>query len=267
MTGAPVLQSRLPYTPWADPAMRRLPGIQPAAPEDAFRPDEAYGGQMALRDGLLADRPDDVRALLPGARGAAAELLDTALDRAAALPGFAATPDRVTRPDGAVVALDRDDPLGTLGRLFQEDFCLLERPGGAAEHVLTGAVLCFPSGWTLAEKIGRPLFRIHRPVPAYGDDLAPRVQRLMDALKPGRALWRANAHGHPTPELYRPLREADPRHRVTEAQPFIRSERQVLFRVPRTGAVVFSIHTIVIRREALDPDQAAALAESPIFTG
>ena len=41
--------------------------------------DEAYAGQMALRDRLLAERRDAVLALLPGAEAAAAEVLETVL--------------------------------------------------------------------------------------------------------------------------------------------------------------------------------------------
>lgn len=254
-----VLQSRLPYNPWVDPAMRRLPGIQPADPDLAFAPDEAYCGQMAERDRLIAERPGEVLALLPEAAEAAEELLETALGRARVLPEFTMSGSGATRPDGTRVAIDRAAPLATLGRLFQEDFCLMQRPDGAAEHVLTGAVLCFPAGWTLAEKIGRPLFRIHGPVPAYGPDLATRVQRLFDAMKPGQALWRANAHFHDEPDLWTPRREADPKPPRDTGRPYLRSERQVLFRLPVSGAIVFSIHTIVIRRDCLDEGQTDAL--------
>ena len=63
------------------------------------------------------------------------------------------------------VAIDRGDPMGTLGHLVQEDLCLMEKRG--EEHVLTAAVLCFPASWRLADKIGRPLEAIHVPVPEY----------------------------------------------------------------------------------------------------
>jgi dimethylamine monooxygenase subunit A len=255
----PILQARLPYTPWADPAMRRLPGIQGADPADAFASDEAYAGQMAERDRLIAGRPADVVAMRAEGRAAADELLDFGLSEAARRSGYAVDSASVTRPDGKIVPIDRGAPFATIGRLFQQDFCIMQKPQGGLEHVLTGAVLCFPAGWTLSEKIGRPLLRIHRPVPAYGEDLGRRVQRLFDALRPGRALWRANAHFSASPVLHTPALEEDPKPKRDASLPYLRSERQVLFRLPSSGAVVFSIHTIMVRTADLAAEQLETL--------
>ena len=152
------------------------------------------------------------------------------------------------RPDGVEVAVDRTDPLLTLSRLIQEDICILERRG--EEHVLSAALLCFPAAWTLAEKLGRPLTRIHVPVPAYDDGIAARVQRLFDGVQAGRPLWRANLLRYDNSDLFQPYTEAMRRKVGAPDSPFERSERQTVFRLPRTGAVVFAIHTTVIRRGA-----------------
>lgn len=260
-----ILQSRLPFAPWADPRTRRLPGILPVEPGDWLRVDDAFAGQMGLRDRLIAERPAAVHALRPEGRAAAAELYDLVLAQLAGTPGYAVGATAVRRPDGVVVPLDREAPLMTLGRLCQEDFCLLEKAEDAAEHVLTGAILCFPASWTLAEKIGRPLVAIHVPVPVYDADIARRVQRLFDAVRPEQPLWRANALEYNDPELHHPRSEAAPRVKPPPGvAPYIRSERQVIRRLPDSGAVVFSIHTYLIRRENLDPAQAEALASHPI---
>lgn len=253
---APV-QTALPFAPWIQEAGRRLPGTAPCAPDDWVRTDEAHGGQMALRDRLLATRRGDVLACLPRARGAADELLDAALDRLTRAPGYRAGAETVSRPDGVTVPVDRDDPMATLGRLVQEDLCLLERDAGEDEHVLTAAVLCFPAYWTLGEKIGRPLGALHGPVPSYAP-VAHRVQRLFDGLQPGRPIRRANAHPHAHPDLFTPRREGDHPATVPDGA-WLRSEVQVLFRLPRTRAVVFSIHTYMLRRSDLSPEAARAL--------
>lgn len=251
-----VLQSHLWFAPWAEPRHRRLPGIQPLDPDDWFRVDDAFAGQMALRDRLIAEAPGAVHALLPQARPAAQELYDRVLAILGDAPGYRVAGGAVTRPDGVAVALDPGRPLLTLGRLVQADLCLMEADG--PEHVLTGAILCFPAGWSLAEKIGRPLTGIHTPVPEYDTGLAARVQRLFDGIHPDRPMWRANVLAHATPDLFVPRREAAPRPRPQGPAPFVRSERQCLVRLPRTRAVVFSIHTAVVRRAALTPAQAAA---------
>ena len=254
-----VLQTSLPFAPWMHPGAARLPGIMPAGPDDWLSVDEAFAGQMAERDRLIAATPDTVHALLPEAEAAADELLDMALDRLARMPGFAFGRDGVRRPDGAVVALDRAAPLLTLGRLVQEDLCLLQR--GAEEHRLTGAILCFPASWTLAEKIGRPLVGIHDPVPEYGPRIATSVQRMFDRIRVGTPMFRANALDYDDPDLHQPRREGEARPRPL-ARTYVRSERQTLMRLPRTGAVVFAIHTHVVRLADLDPAVRVGFEES-----
>jgi hypothetical protein len=257
-----VLHRRLPSAPWMTPAQRRLPGVQPLAMSDWLEVDEAFAGQMALRDRLLDENRDLVLARTEGSGVAEAEVLETVQEH---LPnGYHRGSDTVTRPDGVTVDLNADTPLATAARLVQEDLCILQRPEGAAEHVLTAAALCFPASWTLSEKIGRPLGAIHGPVDSYTDDMATRVQRMFDALRPGRPIWRQNALLYAAPDLHQPRSEAAPRDDSHRETSYLRSERQCLLRLPRTGAVLFSIHTYVLPVAALTPDQLAGLAEFPI---
>ncbi len=258
----PVLHSVLPSAPWMVPAQRRLPGVQPLDMADWLVVDEAHAGQMALRDRLIAERRDAVLAQEPWSDAAQAEVLETVL---AHLPeGFRREGARVVRPDGVTVGLDEDTPLAVAGRLVQEDLCVLEKPPGAGEHVLTAAILCFPASWTLSEKIGRPLTAIHVPVESYTDDIGHRVQRMFDMIRPGRPLWRQNALLYAAPDLHQPRPEAEPRVAPETRPDYLRSERQCLLRLPRTGAVLFSIHTYVLPFAALTQDQAAALENHPV---
>ena len=66
-----ILQQHLPTIPWLVPALARLPGVLPLSMADWLVVDEAFDGQMALRDQLLAERPDAVYAMRPGAEAAA----------------------------------------------------------------------------------------------------------------------------------------------------------------------------------------------------
>lgn len=257
----PILQTSLPFAPWMDSAAMRLPGIRPVDPADWLIADEAFAGQMALRDRLIADRADAVLALDPAARPAATELVETIATAVAERPGYRLSGDAITRPDGITVALEGDHPMAVAGRLVQEDLCILERRG--QEHVLTAAVLCFPASWTLAEKVGRPLPGIHEPVESYDNDIGKRVQRLFDAIRPGQVLMRANALLYADPGLHQPRREGERRPRPAAGAPaFMRSERQCLVRLPRTGAVVFSIHTFVLRYADLTAEQRAGWERS-----
>ncbi|WP_371054863.1 DUF3445 domain-containing protein [Rhodosalinus sp. K401] len=240
---APILQERLPFDPAAP---RPLPGVAPLDPADWLLVDEAFAAQMALRDRLLATRRDEVLRLDAAARPAAEELFDTVLCHLSRQPGYEVGAGDVLRPDGVRVALDRGDPLATLGRLVQEDLCLMDLRG--AEHLLAGAVLCFPASWRLDEKFLGPLTAIHRPVEVYDADLARRVQRLFHGVKPGRPLWRFNALGYHDPALFQPRSESDPHRGDRGSAPYLRCERQCVLRLPESGAVVFSIHTYMLAR-------------------
>ncbi len=219
--------------------------MAPAAPHDWLRVDEAYNAQMQRRLALLRDQRDDVLWMDAQVRGAAQEVLDQVLQLLPAL-GFEVTAETTVCPDGRSVGIDRAAPLLTLGQLVQQDICLLQKRG--AEHVLVGAILCFPASWRLAEKAGRPLIGIHEPVEEYDENLARRVQRLFDGVRVGRPLWRFNRLWYDDPELHQP-RSANAPRRIQpnqQAAPYIRSERQCVVRMPVSDVVVFSIHTYVV---------------------
>ncbi len=257
MTGA--IHRTLPFAPWADARTRRLPGVLPVEGGDWLRADEAYAGQMAIRDRLIAEMPERVHALDEGCRAAAGELLERVLG---ALPGlgFAVGAGEVARPDGVVVWLDRGAPLLTLGRLCQNDFVIHQKHG--EEHRITGAILCFPASWTLAEKFMQPLSRVHRPVARYDAEIARRVQRMFDAMRPEQPLWRANGLIYSSADLFHPRTEAAPRPRSADGAGYVRSEWQCFVKLPVSGAVVFSIHTYLLRQEDLTAEQAAALGRA-----
>ena len=278
----PVLHPALPDVPRS----ARLPGTGPVGPDEWIVRDEAFARQMALRD-RLAGLPGTL-AMLPGSEEAAGELLGLVLDRLARDPDYRAegrgaagtrggaarpgpsslrgaipfpdgtpsaparggVPTRVARPDGVVVPVDPGRPMATLARLVQEDLCVLQP--GPDGHVLTAGALLFPSFWRLPEKLGRSLVSIHGPVDEYGPDLAARVQRLFDAIRPGRPLCRWNWLHYDEPWLHQPRDEAI-RRSAGPGAPWLRRERQCLLRLPRTRAVVFTIHTYVVPAPAAAP--------------
>ena len=252
----PILQTRLPIAAWMDPRTARLPGTLPDTGDDWLVVDDAFAAQMALRDRLIAERPADVAALLPEGQAAAEELFGLVLTRLAATPGYQVAPHAVTRPDGVTVPLDRARPMQTLARLVQEDLCLMQKI--AEEHVLTGAALCFPASWALDEKIGRPLSHIHHTVKPYDPEIAKRVQRMFDVIRPDQPLWRMNALVYVNPDLHQPARLGAPRTNRRGGQ-YVRAERQTLKRLPVTGAVLFAIHTYVVRLDTLTEAEQAGL--------
>ena len=237
-----IFQKKIPY----DLSKKRpLPAIAPLEPDQWLIVDDAYGAQMAERERLLSAKREAVIALDHAALDPAQELLNEVVFFLKKLSNFTKNEGTVTCPDGRTVFIDRNDPLATLGRLVQNDFCILQKEH--KEHLLTGAVLCFPASWSLAEKFMRPLTVIHEPVAPYKADIAKRVQRLFDGIKVDRPLWRFNALYYATPELFQPKHENDKRSIPEKDQArYFRSERQTIIRLPQTGAVVFGIHTFIL---------------------
>lgn len=207
---------------------------------------------LAEKQRVLAEHHDEAFAALSGTEAAAGELL------AELLSGRAADgePPADCGPPGL-------HPLDTAGRLVPEDLCLLarrdgEEDGGRGDRrgrrdgrsggwFLAAGSVCFPSHWRLVEKLGRPVAEVHAPVPLYRVELAGRVDRFLDRLRPGSDAWRRNWTVHTNPELFAPVPPPPPDPPVTAADVaerlWLRSERQTLRRLPRSGAIVFGIRT------------------------
>ena len=56
---------------------------------------------------------------------------------------------------------------------------------------VSGAVL-FPQRWSLMEKIGMDMHRIHMPVPLYEQSIERPVAAFMNRLEVKRPFWRCN---------------------------------------------------------------------------
>ncbi|QMU60078.1 MAG: DUF3445 domain-containing protein [Boseongicola sp.] len=254
-----VFHRSIPADVWDAATTRELPGVSPVSQSDLLRIDEIYAQQMKVRDYLISECPNSVLQTSPEALSAVQEALEFVLVQVRSKAEFHVSHKQVARPDGEIVAIDWDAPLLTIGRLIQEDFCLLQKT--AEEHVLTGAALCFPAGWTLSEKIGRPLLRIHRPVASYDDVLGRRVQRMFDGLKIDRPIWRANALIAKEAELFAPRPEASADRGFSVHGAYLRSERQTLFRLPNCKAIAFAIHTYLIPISELSEDRQLKLQQ------
>lgn len=206
-------------------------------------PDADRAHDLALKAELLEQRHDEVFAALTGSVVDAAALETLALVEAA------------TGASGDVGL----HPLDAAGRLVQEDLCLLVLRDGAPH--LDAASLCFPSYWRLADKIGRPLAEVHGPVAHYAEELATKVDRFLDRLRPGRPVVRRNWSIHDDPTYFLPGPTA-PRAVTAPDGLWLRSERQTLRRLSTTPAVLFTIRTQQVPLAVVDerPDVAHRLA-------
>ena len=252
-----ILQKTLPFAPWMQAHTLKLPGIQPIKFRDWLQIDDVYTEQLLEKQKILKNHFDQVHVMADECVLAAEELLSLVLTLLNDL-GFLQSGLRVKRPDGLEVTIDESKPLLTLAKLLQEDFLIMIEK--ADEHVLMGGCLCFPASWDLLEKFMKPLTFIHDPVPIYDDILAKRVERLLSSVRSETPLMRGNTLRYTDPTLFLPKRNSDPDRKEVRGE-FIRSERQTLVRLPKSKAVVFSIHTYVIKEEDLTGPQKKGLQE------
>ena len=257
----------LRYRPFLDGPWRLAMGLKALDLDDWIEIDEDFAGQLAERRRLLDQRRGEVLAALPESAAGQAELLELLLEH---LPKR--FPGHYRRRNGELAELvtgERFDlaawrvaPLELAGRLVQEDFCLLQR--GEPAYRLVAGVLCFPSHWRLADKLGRPLEVIHEPVPGFAGGLAAIVDRFFANLQVARPVWRVNWSLVDTPQLFLP-----PEHRALRKviadenageQLWLRVERQTLRRLPRSGDVLFGIRTHLAPLVAAIDGPAAARA-------
>ena len=251
-----ILHERLPFYPWMRTGGVRLPGLSPISVEDWLKQDEVFAAQMAYRDALVRKRRGEVYAVLPEAEAGARELLSILLEELPLRAGYNREGTRAIRPDGVAVETEGLPPLLAAGRLVQEDFALIVKAGST--HRLVGGMICFPANWNLADKLGKSLGGLHGPVEVFDAEMAKRTGRVFNNLRADTPLERANFLIYTNPDLHQPAHA--PKRLMTGADRFVRVERQTLRRLPRTGAIVFAIHTYLVRAGSLDPDRFAALA-------
>lgn len=131
---------------------------------------------------------------------------------------------------------------------FQEDVLILS--GSPPFQLIAGAVF-FPSGWSVADKIGQTNDEIHHPVPGYQEHLGKKVYRLLEGLKYARPIARDNWGVRPTDRWdqlpsqqseWEPLPDSIQVADVGERL-YFRGEYQTLSRLKHSEAIVFTIHS------------------------
>lgn len=188
---------------------------------------------LAERRHWLRETPEKYAVLLPEGASLLDETIELARSHSALSEATAAELARLGDP------MTR---LKTLGGAWEADFCLMGR-NPHEQLLLQAGVVCFPSHWSLPDKIGKPMHAIHGPVPLLNEAIGRQIDAFLQKLKPGTVWLRANwgisrtaeLNQHPDRKL---LRLASP-VRLDEA--FLRIERQALLALPESNGVLFGI--------------------------
>lgn len=206
---------------------------------DSWLDPDPHHPQRAQRATLLTQRRSDVYAVLPEGREPARLVAQ-----------------RVAEQLGLVLPQSQD-PLVDAALLVRDDLCVLARTEGTWR--LVAAVVCFPSRWRLADKLGRDVLAIHDPVPGYRSGLGAPTTKVFDALTPR---WRLNWTLLDDPALFQPAAPAGGHQPGPDS--YLRVERQCL--VPVGDVVAFTIRTDVVALADLPNDRAKAVLEAASTT-
>lgn len=267
--------------PSADLA-RKIPGYEgvqrmdltPVEPEDRFRIDGDYARIMGEKDRLIAADRHLVYRVTPDAIHGSREILEEAI------PALCTRyPETFSRYGNSiriaslnrVIPLDQQDPdpLLTLSLLVQEDITLLHRDSMGMYRLAAGCV-CFPSHWSLKDKIGKSVAEIHAPVPELNARIGAKIDTLLDRLSADRPLERINFLINFNPRLSQfPEIEVGSPHvrpeQLTEENIgevlWLRNERETLSKLSRSDDVIFTFKTYQTQLRAVPPATAKKLAD------
>lgn len=234
-----ILNAYLPVKAWLDPQTARLPGVRPVAPKDWLYRSDVYAPQMAYRRSLIETKREAVFGASEDSLPACNEL------------------QNIISSECSFSKSNSAHPLIDAASYIQEDLCILQKQDD--RHLLTAAVMCFPSSWDFRQKLGRSIDSIHSPVPEFAE-VSKTVERMLSAIRVEQPLGRANFLIYTDPELHQPRAENILKPIDPNAPRYVRVERQTFRRLPESLAVVFAIHTFVMPASQLSAEDHAALA-------
>ena len=288
--GSPEMTARLgKYMdyPFAEGNYSLALGLVPMAEETWLDIDEHYAAEMREKARRLREEYAAVFCAMPGSEPGQAEVLEMLLEHLAIYypnffcitrTGTALGADGI-EPDTRVENLINGEawrvgdfsgaPLDLAARLIQEDLCLMS-PDGKGTYLLIAGSVCFPLRWELTEKFALPMAAIHHAVPGYDEKLASPSDRYMVGLKAHKPSWRCNWSIVDAPDLYlkqkrfKQGQDSDITADNAGRKLWIRSERQSLRRLPRSGDVLFTIRTYIRPLSALEslPSVARGLSQA-----
>lgn len=221
-------------------------GLRPLDPRDWIETDTSLSRLHRHTLTMRQQHGDAAYAALPSSLEAQRELLSLLCRHLLGEHGS------VYQRDGAGIAssagafhvalTDGDpEPLWRASLLVADDLVIMQP--SAEGYLLTAASLASPSHWHLPDKLGKPMRAVHDPIPGMHRQLTPRIDRFFSHITPERPVSRFNWALQADPGLFHP---AAPETAVgRDSALYYRVERQTLRRLPRSGAIAFTIRVFL----------------------
>ena len=238
---------------------------------DWFRIDDGYINAIRKKKSLIRSFGREVGHTLPEGYESAKELVDMMAEH------LTQVYPHMFKQDGKhlynLVSSDKynledpdDDYINIAGKLVQEDLILI-KPKKDLKYYLVAGSLCFPSEWSLLEKIGKNIAEIHSPVPLLNQNLGPIIDRFLNGIRPGQQYWRINFLTTSSPRFSQlknvkgmnTYQNGDEITKETVDKLYMRNERETFTKLPKTGAILFSLKTYITSFNDLGPITAKKL--------
>lgn len=156
-----------------------------------------------------------------------------------------------------------------LAENIEEDFILLQLDPNQAktnpedptlgEYFFKAGVFAFAAGFNPLDRFNKPLTFIHERIPGYTTKLRPSMNKFFNRIQPHQFVTRSNwslqthhkfyvddankGHNLPADYIQQPMEYES---LDFDTQVHYRSERQVLTRLPKSKAIVFTIRTYLL---------------------
>jgi len=260
---------------------RKTPGYEgvqrmdvvPVAPTERFRVDTDYDAIMQEKGRLISIARDLVYRANPEAMAGGREILAEAVENICGL-----YPQNFTRigesllikSSGRIISLaeSEPDPLLALAQIVQEDITLLHRDSAGVYRLAAGCV-CFPSHWSLEQKMGMTVQEIHAPVPELNARIGGKIDALLDRLSPERPMARINFLINYNPRLSQmPELESLVPHVPSKLTAdnigevlWLRNEYETLSKLPKSDDIIFTLKTYQTQLRDVPAETARKLAD------
>lgn len=232
--------------------------------ESIFLRTDQFRSEITQKRKLIQEDHNNYVAVLPSAADSVSEVVCLIELHAKTSP----PPPQIAWPELSAVGCNFQASLARASQRIQEDIVICSNDVRLGFPIIAG-VVCFPSGWSIAEKIGQSIGSVHAKVPGFEKQMGRRTESLMDRLVAGRPVWRTNWGVRTSPDLDQSpkqaakIRAASQSINATNAgsRCFFRVERQTLSRLPVTQNILFTIHTMQVSVDGLNRDQQQTLSE------
>lgn len=244
------MNQEIPYFPFTGEVYKPQMGIKPLNLAEWIEIDDKFRAQIKLKTKLVKTETDSVLQIRDSANDAVFELYNELKSHL-----LSVFPDKYTIENDCFNVLvtgghfehpkSATDALIHMAQWTQEDFCLLS---ATSPVILEAGCVCFPSRWSLIDKIGKGSDAIHEPVPKFHETVGASAAHFLDKLQIEKPMWRMNWTIHDSDHLYCPVPMTAKKNLTVKNvidNTFLRVERQTLRRLKLTNYIVFSIRTYI----------------------